>query len=396
MTKTIYKTWQECATSSIRLGAKCGRSYRRVYKGDPMLPSNPEARYPDFPGYDIFFNRVQMSTDEASVVAKSLGIKRKEDYARRYKEGGPKMPSASSVQTRQDFPGWPAFLGTVSSDIQYPNEGGKARQYHKDGVTVMLYPVWQEASAAAIALGVTYKSAYERAREIDWRLPKLPHVTYPDFPGWDVFLGCDVAATSRAVRSANTKAFWEDDEKRANTTAKFQKRSADPKYRKKLSVAALKRWSDPDYRDRQIAKILKSLTPERRAKALDGLMRWCKDPSLSEVRSRKVKDCWRDPEWQKAQADGRASFMSDPERVRAKSERVSSAVKRAWATDPTYGERIGTAAKERWSDAEYASMMRTALSRAWAASPKRMTKSIRNFFKMLDAVSTLTNHNKKG
>jgi superfamily II DNA or RNA helicase len=49
------------------------------------------------------------------------------------------------------------------------------------------YPTWQEASIAAIALGVTDSIDYSKKYKSDLRLHSFPYTFYPDFPGWIFF-----------------------------------------------------------------------------------------------------------------------------------------------------------------------------------------------------------------
>jgi len=50
------------------------------------------------------------------------------------------------------------------------------------------YPTWQEASEAAIKLGLSGQCAYRMGYKVDKRLPSEPMRIYRDFPGWRVFL----------------------------------------------------------------------------------------------------------------------------------------------------------------------------------------------------------------
>jgi hypothetical protein len=69
-----------------------------------------------------------------------------------------------------DFPNWRKFLGK--------NDEG-------------FYKTWQEASNAAITLGIKSMREYGRDKKYkgDPRLPVLPQFYYPLFPGWNKFLG---------------------------------------------------------------------------------------------------------------------------------------------------------------------------------------------------------------
>ncbi|MEI8223969.1 MAG: DEAD/DEAH box helicase family protein [bacterium] len=53
------------------------------------------------------------------------------------------------------------------------------------------YATWNEASASARKLGLTGYRDYQKRYTLDPRLPSFPYKTYPDFPGWPVFFGAD-------------------------------------------------------------------------------------------------------------------------------------------------------------------------------------------------------------
>ncbi len=57
------------------------------------------------------------------------------------------------------------------------------------GKTRKHYATWQEASKAAINLGVTSQRTYLNERKADSKLPFAPQSMYYDFPGWKIFLG---------------------------------------------------------------------------------------------------------------------------------------------------------------------------------------------------------------
>ncbi|HYC83417.1 MAG TPA: integrase repeat-containing protein, partial [Candidatus Paceibacterota bacterium] len=94
-------------------------------------------------------------------------IKTKDEYKERYKED-PRLPS-TPYRPYPDFPGFTAFLG---------------KEKRAD-----LYPTWQEASAAAIGLGIKTKDEYKERYKEDPRLPSTPYKTYSDFPDFPAFFG---------------------------------------------------------------------------------------------------------------------------------------------------------------------------------------------------------------
>lgn len=50
------------------------------------------------------------------------------------------------------------------------------------------YPTWKEAAAAAQAMGIQTSTGYQRNYYTDPRLRSNPAKTYPDFPGFKIFL----------------------------------------------------------------------------------------------------------------------------------------------------------------------------------------------------------------
>lgn len=100
---------------------------------------------------------------EAGEVARNLGIKNSREYWKGYWRD-PRLPSGPATHYA-DFPTWGRFLETDP------------------------YPTWQEASRAAIALGIQVPEEYRKRYKEDKRLPSTPGKKYNDFPSWPVFLG---------------------------------------------------------------------------------------------------------------------------------------------------------------------------------------------------------------
>jgi superfamily II DNA or RNA helicase len=168
--KNFYSTWQEASRSAIALGTKSQRDYQRSCKINLRLPTNPFFKYSDFPGWYIFLGEkpkdLYPTLEEASKSAIALGIRGVDDYKESRKKD-PRLPGNPHLKY-PDFPGWPTFLG----------ENPKNR-----------YSTWQEASKSAIALKIESCNDYEKRRGGDLRLPAYPNTKYPDFPGWPTFLG---------------------------------------------------------------------------------------------------------------------------------------------------------------------------------------------------------------
>lgn len=110
---------------------------------------------------------------EASVATVNLGIKSQRDYKRRYKDD--RQLSSTPESFYVDFPGYDIFLGRE-----------KRRRSISDP-----YKTWQEASRAAIKLGILSSEEYytQKLYKNDPELPARPSVLYPNFPGWKKFLG---------------------------------------------------------------------------------------------------------------------------------------------------------------------------------------------------------------
>jgi superfamily II DNA or RNA helicase len=68
------------------------------------------------------------------------------------------------------------------------------------------YPTWQEAGAAAVKLGITSFSTYLKKHKADPRLPSTPGLTYPDFPGWYDFVGKEKPTEKYATWQEGSKA----------------------------------------------------------------------------------------------------------------------------------------------------------------------------------------------
>ena len=168
--RDFYPTWQEAAKAAITLGITSLVTYRKQYRDDEKLPSAPDVTYPEFPGWVTFLGGTKKdfypTWQEASKATIKLGIRTTKQYSGVYKKDS--CLSASPHVTYLDFPGWTMFLGGTDKDF---------------------YPTWQEASEAAVALGITARTTYKQRYKEDNKLPSNPNQFYPEFPGWKVFLG---------------------------------------------------------------------------------------------------------------------------------------------------------------------------------------------------------------
>jgi len=172
VTPGFYQTWREASKASNSLGFTTAKEYRANYKRDVRLPSTPEQIYSDFPGWLMFLRGEQKreyyrSWQKARVALKKLGIRTQLDYNQNYHKDS-RLPS-NPQRHYKNFPSWPMFI--------------------RGEVDVEFYPSWQEASRAAIKLGVTTRKVYLKLYDRDPKLPSNPHRIYKDFPGFPMFCG---------------------------------------------------------------------------------------------------------------------------------------------------------------------------------------------------------------
>ena len=161
-----YRTWQNAAQAAKKIGIKTPTEYRQRYREDPCLYKDLKSKYKDFPGFNAFLGLQPRykTLKEAEAATRRLGIHTYLEYysKRRYLED-PRLPS-NPRQMYKNFPGWKTFLGKVR------------------------YEDWQSASRAAKELGIKSIEQYYVKYKRDPKLFASPQHTYPDFPGWSIFL----------------------------------------------------------------------------------------------------------------------------------------------------------------------------------------------------------------
>ena len=172
----FYPTWQEASEAAIKLKVKKQTDYYKRYKVNPKLPSQPNRIYKDFPGWKVFLGGEKKSFystwQEASEAAIRLLAKTKEDYMDKYRIDS--KLSSNPNRIYKDFPGWGIFL-KKNTFIRQNKE--------------LAYLTWQEASKAAVKIGISNSKQYQKNYKIDPRLVFAPNLFYKDFPGWAVFFG---------------------------------------------------------------------------------------------------------------------------------------------------------------------------------------------------------------
>jgi len=175
------------------------------------LPSNPDAIYPDFPGWREFL-RIKKKRgapkkdfyptwQQARDAALKLGITTSTQYVNKdqYKLDW-RLPS-NPQRYYKDFPGWKKFLTPEVKKVQVTDElaasikegiekkNGFASQKSSDVKRPKngYYADWETASRAAIKLGIKTQEQYENDCHKDSRLPKKPELCYSEFKDWDSF-----------------------------------------------------------------------------------------------------------------------------------------------------------------------------------------------------------------
>jgi hypothetical protein len=179
---TQYKTIQEASKAAISLGLNSFAEYKTGYKQDVRLPANPNIKYSadwidfgrwhGFLGYEkkVFYLTIQ----EASKAAIALGLSTREQYMAGYKQDSRLLANPNRLYSADwiDFGRWHGFLGTAKKDF---------------------YPTIEKASKAVIGLGLNSIAEYKAGYKQDARLPSKPSKLYSadwaDFGKWYGFLG---------------------------------------------------------------------------------------------------------------------------------------------------------------------------------------------------------------
>ncbi|PTU79707.1 integrase, partial [Pseudomonas indoloxydans] len=116
-TKKNFYTYAEAQVAAQALGIKKHSDYKKRYREDLRLPSNPSQFYVDagwIDWYDFLGNeRPDFYTTyaEAQAAARALGVKRQPEYTKRYRED-PRLPSSpDEFYADAGWIDWYDFLG---------------------------------------------------------------------------------------------------------------------------------------------------------------------------------------------------------------------------------------------------------------------------------------------
>lgn len=112
-TRSIYPTWKQAGKAAQRIGITDSVQYRTRFREDSGLPAHPHQVYEDFPGFKAYLgNEVREyypTLQQASRAAKKLKFKSSTEYKKCYRQD--KRLHSNPDKYYADFPGWPKFLG---------------------------------------------------------------------------------------------------------------------------------------------------------------------------------------------------------------------------------------------------------------------------------------------
>lgn len=167
-----YETLGEAKKAVEALGITTSKEYNRYYNKDPRLPSYIEKYFSEeWTGWYDFFGRRKKSCyktiNEAKEAVSRLGIRNPKGYARHFKED-PLLPSKPYRTYKSKWVNWPSFLSRPK---------------------ITPYSNIEDASSAAVLLGISTCANYRKKRKEDPKLPYAPNEYYSEpWQGWDEFL----------------------------------------------------------------------------------------------------------------------------------------------------------------------------------------------------------------
>lgn len=172
----IYPTMQKASNAAIKLGFRNEWQYRRQYKNDLRLPYSPDKIYAKtWVNWFEFLRQVKPvskydSLKTASEAAIKLKIQGQKDYGKLYRED-PKLPSCPAHYYSESWRGWGEFLD-------------RKKNY---------YTTLKEASDAAISLGIKTQREYGKNFKCDPKLHCDPRNYYSsEWKGFGAFLNTKV------------------------------------------------------------------------------------------------------------------------------------------------------------------------------------------------------------
>ena len=184
--KNTYKTYKEARKSVLRLGITTTNEYKIRYKEDPRLPSTPHIKYKDkgWVSTNVFFGKIEKkiykSYSEAKQAVSLLGVKSQADYKKKYKKNSHLPSNPDFLYKNKGWVNWFVFLG---KEIQNPYDTYESAQeaVFKLGISTKLE--YQKFYTQDLKLPVYPPSTYKNRGWISWaeffgRKTKIPYETY--------------------------------------------------------------------------------------------------------------------------------------------------------------------------------------------------------------------------
>ena len=163
----FYPIYNDAKKATQKLGIKSFIEYRKRYKEDPKLPSQPDRTYSNdgWIEWSDYFGTTDISNyrtyEEAKVAARFLKIKSYTDYRNRYVED-PRLPFNPDRTYNKEWKSFNDFLGIKK---------------------ILLYPTLAEAKQAVSKLIIKTEKEYRLRHKEDTRLPATPSKYYSN-KGW--------------------------------------------------------------------------------------------------------------------------------------------------------------------------------------------------------------------
>ncbi|WP_158768209.1 VPA1269 family protein [Paraglaciecola sp. L1A13] len=167
-----YETLLKASNASFNLNIKTQKEYKRRYKEDPKLQSNPSREYKDdWVSWKVYLKTafpIYETIQKASKAAIKLGFRSEWQYHRQYKKDI-RLPYSPDKDYAKEWVNWFVFLKQVKP--------------------VSKYACLKTASDAAIKLKIQGQSDYYKLYREDPRLPSCPALYYSKlWKGWGEFL----------------------------------------------------------------------------------------------------------------------------------------------------------------------------------------------------------------
>lgn len=164
----FYRTYNEAKNATQKLVIKSNVEYKKRYKEDLRLPSQPDRTY-DKNGWVDWYDYLETIAPnnyptyfEAQNAVQKLQIKSYASYKKRHNEN-PRLPY--SPQKTYKNKGWVTFLEFLGIN------------------TIIIYPNYDEAKQAVLKLNITSEKEYRIRCKEDVRLPSTP-ARYYNNKGW--------------------------------------------------------------------------------------------------------------------------------------------------------------------------------------------------------------------